>query len=425
MNQATFSRFACTLVLAVAPLAAYDLPDLSDGFTLPEVEQGPLEGGYPTFDVGTVSLFSGKLSVSIAVRTVGGRGGAGYTISVPINQSWTVDKEWDSHLVETPVPSVWSTTQSGLTPGVIEGRNAIKRIGTSCSSLGYYDYSLARITFIGPGGGEIELRDKLTNGEPYDQGGTSCTFNTSNNRGKVFISGDGSGATFVSTVDIYDGTASIFYPDGTLYLPNGNAYTVVDGLITQIRDPNGNFLTLAYDTSNRPTEVVDSTGRATDLLYGGADYVFWEGYEGSVRTAAIGYKDQSDLMEGDTVQYTDVLFPELHIHDEVLFDPQKVSHVALPSGQYHFTYNRYGDVVKILLPGGAQRARVEYEWESGIAYPGGGGFSTDRSALLRRVKRSDVTPPRRRRQFPRRRLTPGKRQAIANPWIQWREPWLR
>ena len=82
---------------------------------------------------------------------------------------------------------------------------------------------LTRLTFTAADGTEYELRDQLTGGQPINLTSVPCGSN-GNSRGKVFVTADGSAATFVSDTPISDykwkpmGLNDQFRPSGYLWL---------------------------------------------------------------------------------------------------------------------------------------------------------------------------------------------------------------
>jgi hypothetical protein len=135
-----------------------------------------------------------------------------------------------------------------------------------CSSLGYYvhQYTLTRLTFAAPDGTEYELIDQGTNGEPN---GSDCSTGGFN-RGKTFVTADGTSATFISNTDIHDYLADNpgnYVPEGYLMLRDGSRYHIVanSGDVDWMTDRNGNKFTFGHDIYGRLTSRKDTvTSRA-------------------------------------------------------------------------------------------------------------------------------------------------------------------
>src|SRR5438552_3848077 len=101
------SRF---IVLAGAGLAAFLLPTIAaaqstsettsifGGMTVPLVAPGTPAGSFALSGFETVNLYSGKLNVRIPLMNVGGRGEAGYTMFLPVQRNWEIEKTVDGSL---------------------------------------------------------------------------------------------------------------------------------------------------------------------------------------------------------------------------------------------------------------------------------------------------------------------------------------
>src|SRR5258708_7659785 len=138
------------------------------------------------------------------------------------------------------------------------GLRATQTPQTSCDGPGRLALSsLTRLTFMMPDGTEYELRDAIYDGKPYVYGtgwGDPCTGqNVPPNgldRGRVFLSRDGSQLQFFADSDVYDTTSPISTgfpaPSGNLMFPDGTLYRIDSysngqlPLVTYIRDRNGN-----------------------------------------------------------------------------------------------------------------------------------------------------------------------------------------
>src|SRR6185369_13090274 len=156
--------------------------------------------------------------------------------------------------------------------------------------------TLTRLTFTGPDGTEFELRDQQTDGAPANVG--LCDQNGFN-RGKIFVSADGSAGTFISDQNIVDyivvpsGGGDLFYPSGYLLLRNGTRYRFDNGTVTWLRDRNGNQMTFTYDSFKRVTSIKDSINREVTITYGTStilyDDIVYKGFGGATRTLRINY----------------------------------------------------------------------------------------------------------------------------------------
>jgi hypothetical protein len=101
---------------------------------------------------------------------------------------------------------------------VLLGRSAATAYGgggTPCVpySPGNAYNSLTRFTFIAPDGTEYEFRDQATGGQQKISQCSGSGFN----RGTVFVTADGTAATFISDTPIYDQPGTYTqYPYGYL-----------------------------------------------------------------------------------------------------------------------------------------------------------------------------------------------------------------
>ena len=108
----------------------------------------------------------------------------------------------------------------GYSPGVLMGRVVGTPSGGTCEENEGWRDSLTRLTFVGADGTEYELVDKLTMGvaqATYYNGDCSIGYNF--NRGKEFVTRDGSGVTFNSDDDIMDAYGFFIERDMSLRLP--------------------------------------------------------------------------------------------------------------------------------------------------------------------------------------------------------------
>ena len=178
---------------------------------------GTILGSYPLSNVDSVNPYSGRVGFSIPVRSIGGRGSVGHSITISPGRVWRIDRidnctSGDTNcsgrtVWENPDPTDVSSYEIGYGPGYVEGRNVTTWEYDQCTSYGGQIQKVNnRIIFHTPGG-EVVLRDTKTNGKPltptwscYDQ--FNSTSLTLRNREKTFVAADGSNIRFVSDVDI-------------------------------------------------------------------------------------------------------------------------------------------------------------------------------------------------------------------------------
>ena len=395
---------------------------------------GSPAGSYPLSGFDDVNLFNGNLNIRLPLLTVGGRGSAGYTMTLSAGtKKWQVRTEpgqdtdggggpiGDRY---TPRWAQWNTLQVGYGPGVMQGRKTgvktvLRRTCDTCPIIcnrttPMYRYTLTRLTFISPDGTEHELRDAETGGEPMpvEQARCNDVSNVGAWRGRRFVSANGAAMTFVSDADIFDdvrvsGTGSwVFGPSGVLYTRDGTSYRIHEGRVSWIRDRNGNLVTFTYGAA---TVITDSLGRKVtveyDLTgepYGKHDRITYHGFGGTSRVVRVSKTLLGQALRAPhTVRTYPQLFPDLNGAAGVFssvnppsqdFNPEVVSAVWLPDGvrKYRLFYNSYAEVARVELPTGGA---TEYDMVvgSGVfvssgAVPGGG----EERQVYRRLKESRV-----------------------------------
>jgi YD repeat-containing protein len=383
------------------PLAAVELPDIKDGFTPPGLEPGSPAGSYVLSGFDTVSYFNGSLNFALPLLQVGGRGSAGYPVTLRIGADWDVDSEVFPPNLEVHYSFMyegWSSRSNTLHPGMVNIRQVtdVSTCVQDNSTWPNHYESVTRLTFRSPGGTEIELRDAVTNGEKsVITTGCGETLQNGFNRGTVFRSSDGSALTFVASQDILDlvpagiTEAATFSSEGTvntgvLYFPNGTRYEISGGDITKIADKNGNYVTIQYDASSRILAITDSMGRTIDFIHGpGPTYtkeIQFEGIGGVTRSIFIRRKNLADVLFSGSISTIASLFSVTT--GQGTFDPVVTSEVELPNGKkYEFKYTEYGDLAQVILPTGG---KIEYVW---AAFPGQGtgGFASATGAQVIRA----------------------------------------
>jgi hypothetical protein len=97
-------------------VAANGQTSSTDGTTPQYLTPGAPAGSYSLSEVESVSLFNGNLNFSLPLLGIGGRGTAGYTMTLPIEQKWQVWK-----LAETPPGQAPILTPIGTWWGVKPG----------------------------------------------------------------------------------------------------------------------------------------------------------------------------------------------------------------------------------------------------------------------------------------------------------------
>jgi RHS repeat-associated protein len=386
-----------SLILA----ATVNAQSITDGSTPLALSPGAPTGSYPLSDLDSVGLYNGNLGFRLPLVKIAGRGGAGYTMSARIEQKWLVDKEpQPGHPnLYTPTPNWWNL--GVFSPIYSAGRMDTRQAGSisfhlACSNY-IHDETLTRLTFTAPDGTEYELRDQATNGRPDHP---SCT--TGLNRGRVFVTSDGSSATFTSDSDIsdwvYTDESPNIPPSGYLAMRDGTQFRVDGGTVTWMRDRNGNKVSFAYDASQRVTTVTDSLNRQIAISYaaqiGSYDSITFEGFGGATRTIKVYQSFLQYALRSDfSLQTYQQLFPELNGSSNAYANLPVVSAIELPNGQqYHFYYNSYAELARVVLPTGGA---VEYDHAAGLIDGAASGVLPNQAGtkhIYRRVIERRVYP---------------------------------
>ena len=296
------------LLLLTINTNAQNNTNATDGSTPAGLAPGVPSGSYALSGFDNVNLYNGNMNFRLPLVSIGGRGGAGYTMLLPIEQHWTVDNYYDPFtlpsVVNTPTANSWDVIKPGYYPGVMQKRQ-VGFMTFSCSGQTKWRRTVTRLTFTANDGTEYELVDQLTGGAVHFTS-SACT-NTQFSRGKVFVSHDGSGATFVSDTDVLDPlwageemgmTGSDAWADnyvsGYLFLRDGTRYHISDGLVTEMRDRNGNKLSFTSN-ANFDLIVTDSLNRQVTVNYnyqdvapyGLCDRITFKGFNGATRVIRV------------------------------------------------------------------------------------------------------------------------------------------
>jgi YD repeat-containing protein len=393
-------RLVCIIGLLLLALGTAEAQTTSptDGSTPLGLSPGAPAGSYTLTDFDNINLYNGNLNFALPLLGVGGRGAAQTTMMLSIEQHWVIKTPKplpNCELTGTcdlryPWPNWWSGYIGNYGPGLLKGRQP----GVTCGQL-----ALTRMTFTAPGGTEFELRDQLHNGQPL---GFSCNPPQGAARGTVFVTADGTAATFISDSPIYDWTASFstsFSPSGYLLLRDGTRYRIDNGLVTWMRDRNGNKLSFTY-SGPKVTSITDSLNRQVTIAYsvsdiapyGTCDQISFKGFGGGVTRIIRVSKDTlanalrttrpGDLTTPQTFQQ---LFPDLPGSPGSQFNPTVASSLWLPDGRrYRFYYNVYGELARVELPTGGA---LEYDFD----FQGSPYDSLQRRVVERRIYPDGVT----------------------------------
>lgn len=480
-KPATASAFVragrlCALLL-FALLPSWQARAQTGGAAPPNNAAGRPAGSYQLGGFDNVNLFNGNLNFSLPLLQVGGRGGAQVPLTLSVdstkwklgrdggveNTSATLNLHPENAINATAVitdtaiyelwqdddglekffgyysapheviidrlggglisgggtltqprffildPDGWQGAEAGYGPGLLQGRIAFRRSGR----YNQVTSRLTRLVFTAPDGTELELRDRVTYGRPFLTGQTNPP------RGRVFVSADGTAATFIADAPVTDNPLEmdaapagdleenlfLFAPDGFLLFANGTRYRVDGGLVSWIRDHNGNLITFDYDAGGRVVGIADSLGRVVTVGYFDRpdpadptkavrdyDLISFAGFGGQPRSIRVrhgrlseGGVLRADFPAGDSYRTRGNLFPQYEQGAEanLVFDADVVTAVELPDGRrYEILYNHHGEVARVALPTGGA---VEYDYRADYS-----SVSVQRAVSRRRVYEGGV-----------------------------------
>jgi len=390
-GKSLFALLALLLV-SVTVSAQSTTTSHSDIATPQGLAAGSPAGAYQLSGFENVNLYNGNLDFHLPLITVGGRGSASFPITLSLNT-----KQWHVEHTQTQTSQSWYPSRSywGSLPGYSAGAMQGRRTGfnikytAGCSGLNkqIYQTTLTTLTFTGPDGTEYEFRDQLNGGQRMPVTAPCPAFPyTGASRGTVWVTADGSAATFISDTVIYDlvdiPTYHRMMPNiyGYLLLRDGTRYRIEYGQVVWIRDRNGNMI---FNNS-------DSLGRQFPITVVGEyptyeDQISYKGFGGAQRVVRITYDLlQNALRPGFSIHTPAQLFPDLPSTQNFgPFNPLVVTSVILPNGQsYQFKYNDYGELARVVLPTGGA---IEYDMNSGSGVIFGNNGEGDDYEIYRRV----------------------------------------
>ena len=384
------------LVLAAFAEESY-AQTILDGSTPSGATPGAPAGSDALSELENINLFNGHLNLHVPMLGIGGRGDAQAAIMLAIDNHWSVKTETHYSVTGSktyqyiPVLNGGPVVKPGYGPGLLVGRMAGEvDTSSSCGDIynPYSDYvgALTRLTIVLPDGTEYELRDQLSGGRPLLHASSYPCHETGANRGRVFVSADGSAATFISDSDIRDAadtrSTGVLYPTGYLMLRDGTKLRIEGGAIRWLRDRNGNSLSFNYVPTGpnfwRVQDVTDALGRTISVTYdfsdvepyGLCDRITYKGFGGTDQIIRISKSNLHNALRSDFSIKTDIqLFPGSS--NGATVDPIVTTSLWLPNGQrYKFYYDSYVEVARVDLPTGGA---VEYDY-GGLGEPGNSGF---------------------------------------------------
>lgn len=370
------------------------------GITLPGAAPGSPGGSYALTGFDKINLFNGHLNVQIPILTIGGRGEAGYTMNLPLQPNFFAAFNPQNGTYSAG-PS-WSPPGSMFTPGVLEMRSEYQQEGSFCPGYDAHGFStLTRLVFIDADGTEHALIDTTTSNGVATYGvafgNVECPGSNPPDRGFKFLALDGSGIAFLSNATIYDSPYANSPLNGQLYFRDGRAYEITGGLVTAIRDRNGNLVLLQYENqgslgtqgdtaTHRLVKVTDPIGRDANIMYpplgtlAGCTIITYQQKRYQLCSQPLGTQSEvqgdfqnlnppqtapntvintirSDFVSSngtsrETIQAM-LQASGLAIDTTNLWTPEVFSFLTFPNSQsYYFLYNPIGEISQITVPTG-------------------------------------------------------------------------
>jgi RHS repeat-associated protein len=380
----------------------------TDGSTPLGLQPGAPAGSYALSGFDNVNLFNGGLSFQLSLLSVAGRGGTQMPVMLPIEGKWRVldlaipqsGGTFSHHYM--PVQTWWENNDPKYRPGSVVARQGSFDVMQCPDNTNINAITLTRLTFTSPDGTEFELRDQLTGGQAANN--TGCNYSNPPSRSRVFVTSDGSAATFVSDTTIYDyvinpNPSPETFPSGYLMLRDGTRFRVEAGSVTWMRDRNGNKFTFGYDANHNIQTITDSLNRVVTITRntgpGTFDQITYKGFGGAQRIIKVNYSLLVNALRADysTTRTYKSLFPELDGSTTTNHNPSVVSSITLPNNQqYLIKCNQYGEIARVVLPTGGA---IEYDYAAGVStYASGaftGGFESS-WVVYRRVTERRVYP---------------------------------
>lgn len=420
---AHFLRLCAVLVL----IAGYFVSTVAVpiGLTPLAVTAGGSVGSVNLSEMEQINPFNGQLAFALPLLSIGGRGSVNHTITIPIQRRVQVlnigldgcqagacpgfcetggcGTVFSKHL--SPVP-----TQNAF-PGPVKlvGHRELAAFRDSSGLFYNFISSLSRFTLTMADGTELELRDKATDGKPFEWQGFQAPPGFP--RGTEFVTRDGTSATFYSNDQIADRRPltlsespippycggqthciTMTTPSGFVMMADGTRYDISQGRTTRMTDRNGNRIEFQHTTQQRHTggqitlltSIVDPLDRTVNISYGIVtgnpyDQITYKGVGNVDRHIKIYNQPLASTLISGTLPTLGQLYPELNPHDSFKDNPSVVARVELPNGKsYIFKYNSFGELARVELPTGGA---IEYDFKNGVENGPANGLYGDLSAI--------------------------------------------
>ena len=268
------------------------------GSAIPRLAPGSPASSYALSGLDHINYYNGLLNTEIPVLTIGGRGSASRTITIPIQRQWSVDNTVNGYAPDT---TQWPIQAGLYTSGYISIQS-VSTTNDACYSNGQWLGGGPFVTYVvwtSFDGTQTILKDTKSNGQEQGAGVNSCSTlqgYAQYDRGRVFRATDGSDLMFVSDADVVDQTTTA--PAGTLVMRGGTKLRFSsDTYVSQVEDRNGNLLNISFastasggiytftDSNNRPYTI----NFTEDLNHDTQDMITYPGVNGAARTIKVNY----------------------------------------------------------------------------------------------------------------------------------------
>ena len=381
-----------SLCLSLICVAGYGQSP-TDNSTPLSMTPGSPAGSYPLGDFDTVNLFNGHLVFTLPLMSMGGRGGMSIPVVYRHEQTWRVESFIPCWMDGFPCATYWYPTYNWWNGNIkyyaplrLNYRTAQHGLsGCFDETRNKPEFSRTTLILTMADGTEYELIDQNTGGKPHRlPPGCDPSWTPSENRGRVWVTADGSSATFISNQVSHDNggvslTGDLYMRDGTQYRIEGGTVDEGEGAVKWMRDRNGNEFEFTYTphqvdfTWYADTIITDSLNRqvkieygVNDVMpYGFCDRITYKGFGGQDRIIRISKPNltASRLREGFTFRSEADLFPTLNGASTIVptAGPRVATTIWLPDGRtYEFYYNDYYELARVVLPTGGA---IEYDYE--------------------------------------------------------------
>ena len=380
MAITTYIRLSVLLLLALV-LSAESMAQVTtsntDGITPSGMAPGAPAGSYPLSGFEHVNYYNGNLNVSIPLLTLGGRGGAQFTVPLTIERHPFHVVNYAAGYNDAGQPNYWNYFVSNDPWQVIDPRphyGAGTLIGRFAGDHLQSEYDLNTHTY-NYWYGSVAIRPTFTAADdteytfyPQNLGNPGVLGANSRdavlNFGRVFVAEQNLQITFISDDTVYGiATGGDLLLTGWMYLPDGTRYRIEGSSVVKIIDRNGNTITFQSDAPGRTLKIKDSLNREVNFAYnvnmggqyGTGDLITYTGFGGAPRTIRVTRTNLSGaLLEGESIV-------NFAIHPN---PNQMVKTLWLPDDRkYEFRYNGFGELAQIALPTGGG---IQYDYAPGV-----------------------------------------------------------